>query len=342
MADLLVCIVDACNDSWAAIDSNAAAAAEAAPGDEGGPGETRASTSVPRRCSFPEFITHLNLFFGAYSCLGRKNRLVVLGFSEGAGGYVYPRPGDISPAYSSDMLRPAAVGRACEERLARLRYGDEVVSELMGTEPDDKDSSDKGTRAGKLHNSLASCMSLALCYHHTAQRAQPALRTRMLVFSAGPDRAHHYTAAINAIFSAQRYGIPVDACILGDKPSTVLQQAADLTRGLYSHPTADQHPMLSQVFIASHLPDPATRELLLAPPAHAVDLRASCFCHRRHVDLAYVCSVCLSIWCSPRPACPVCGSDTSGLAAAAPIAPPAGVAARAPAPESSIAPTAKR
>lgn len=42
------------------------------------------------------------------------------------------------------------------------------------------------------------------------------------------------------------------------------------------------------------LPDPATRNKLVFPPANKVDYRAACFCHRELIDIGYVCSVCLS------------------------------------------------
>ncbi|KAH6621155.1 transcription factor Tfb4-domain-containing protein [Chaetomium sp. MPI-SDFR-AT-0129] len=51
-------------------------------------------------------------------------------------------------------------------------------------------------------------------------------------------------------------------------------------------------------------------ELLYTPSADAVDFRAACFCHRNVVDTGFVCSVCLSIFCSvPDGAeCLTCGT----------------------------------
>jgi Transcription factor Tfb4 len=364
-SELLIIVVDCCTDSWSPLDaakSKALEEAEAAAAVEGQ--ETAAPPApTPTRASFPDFITHLNLFLASFCALNRRNALAVLGFSEtNGGGYIWPRPGDAhhpSIAASSphtDMLRPAAVGRACEDRLARLRYGDSTIDELMGGGEEEgeggegidedgkaleKQKKEEELKAGsgiarlgisKRHNSLAACLSLALCYNQTQKRIHTSkgglaasaggatggggdsgpLRTRIIVFSAGPDRAVHYASTINAIFSAQRFGIPIDAVVLGDSPSSVLQQACDLTKGIYSHPSLETHNnnLLYQFLVNTHLPDAATREFLLPPPAHSVDLRASCFCHRKHVSLSYVCSVCLSIWCNPKAICPVCGADT--------------------------------
>lgn len=42
------------------------------------------------------------------------------------------------------------------------------------------------------------------------------------------------------------------------------------------------------------LPEPSVREQLILPSSVHIDYRAACFCHRRLVDIGFVCSVCLS------------------------------------------------
>lgn len=42
-----------------------------------------------------------------------------------------------------------------------------------------------------------------------------------------------------------------------------------------------------------------------------VDFRASCFCHKRTIDVGYVCSVCLAIFCKQMPSCLICGAAYS-------------------------------
>ncbi|EHB15947.1 General transcription factor IIH subunit 3 [Heterocephalus glaber] len=46
-------------------------------------------------------------------------------------------------------------------------------------------------------------------------------------------------------------------------------------------------------------------QLILPPPIH-VDYRAACFCHRNLIEIGYVCSVCLSIFCNFSPICTTC------------------------------------
>lgn len=44
------------------------------------------------------------------------------------------------------------------------------------------------------------------------------------------------------------------------------------------------------------------------PMQSHVDFRAACFCHKKVIDIGYVCSVCLSIFCEKIPECTTCGS----------------------------------
>jgi transcription initiation factor TFIIH subunit 3 len=80
------------------------------------------------------------------------------------------------------------------------------------------------------------------------------------------------------------------------------------------------------------LPPRQMRQLILMPSQERVDFRAACFCHKRIIDVGYVCSVCLSsafvasercrpiqtdalarlssvllaVFCKPTPVCSTC------------------------------------
>lgn len=58
------------------------------------------------------------------------------------------------------------------------------------------------------------------------------------------------------------------------------------------------------------LPDRLARSHLIPPTGTDVDFRAACFCHRRVVDIGFVCSICLSIFCEPPEGgdCLTCGT----------------------------------
>lgn len=140
------------------------------------------------------------------------------------------------------------------------------------------------------------------------------LISRILVISVSGDLASQYIPIMNAIFAAQRRSIPLDILKLaGD--TVFLQQAADATGGVYmSLTTPAARAGLMQYLMFAYLPDQSARRHL--QPAgegrDGVDFRAACFCHRRVVDVGFVCSICLSIFCSPLPddsGCLTCGSE---------------------------------
>ncbi|KKY20292.1 putative transcription factor tfiih subunit [Phaeomoniella chlamydospora] len=177
----------------------------------------------------------------------------------------------------------------------------------------------------------------------TPSSGSQSLQSRILLISVSPstDLAHQYIPIMNSIFACQRLSIPIDICQIplsssrifpGSTPdntttsqnstSTVfLQQASDATHGIYIPlPTAvssssPQKPSWSllQYLLFAFLPSNTTRRSLILPTRIDVDFRAACFCHRRIVDIGFVCSICLSIFCSVPEAgeCLTCGSQLS-------------------------------
>ncbi|PGG95213.1 hypothetical protein AJ79_10187 [Helicocarpus griseus UAMH5409] len=125
------------------------------------------------------------------------------------------------------------------------------------------------------------------------------LTSRILIISLSSTThsAHHYIPLMNTIFASQRLHIPIDIIKLaGD--AAFLQQAADATRGIYIPISA--HPAgFLQYLMLGFLPDQRSRRHLVLPSRVDVDFRAACFCHRRVVEVGFVCSICLSIFCEP-------------------------------------------
>jgi hypothetical protein len=95
---------------------------------------------------------------------------------------------------------------------------------------------------------------------------------------------------------------------VGPKHSVFLEQAAHLTGGLHTHPRPEDHASLLAYLAFLYLGGTAERQRLLLPPAQSVDLRAHCFCHRQHQTVAWVCTVCLSIFCKYSEVCATCGA----------------------------------
>jgi transcription initiation factor TFIIH subunit 3 len=159
------------------------------------------------------------------------------------------------------------------------------------------------------------------------------IQSRILLVTASPstDLAHQYIPIMNAIFACQRLGIPIDILQIPLPPSlsqastdsstVFLQQASDATSGIFipyqypsstdTDPTIAPSQALLTYLLTSLLPTPSLRPHLILPTRIDVDFRAACFCHRRVIDTGYVCSICLSIFCSPPEGgiCLTCGNE---------------------------------
>lgn len=144
---------------------------------------------------------------------------------------------------------------------------------------------------------------------YSASNEDERLQSRILIVSVSgsSDSAHQYIPVMNSIFACQRLHIPIDVCKLsGD--AVFLQQASDATKGVYMA-LAEPRGLLQYLMMA-FLPDQRSRRHLVVPTRVDVDFRAACFCHRRVVDVGFVCSICLSIFCEPPPGndCMTCGT----------------------------------
>ncbi|XP_039360861.1 general transcription factor IIH subunit 3 isoform X1 [Mauremys reevesii] len=153
---------------------------------------------------------------------------------------------------------------------------------------------------------LAGSLAKALCYIHRMNKevkASQEIKSRILVIKAAEDSALQYMNFMNVIFAAQKQNILIDACVL-DSDSGLLQQACDITGGIYLK--VPRMPSLLQYLLWVFLPDQEQRSQLILPPPIHVDYRAACFCHRNLIEIGYVCSVCLSIFCNFSPICSTC------------------------------------
>ncbi|XP_026865078.2 general transcription factor IIH subunit 3 isoform X2 [Electrophorus electricus] len=153
---------------------------------------------------------------------------------------------------------------------------------------------------------LAGSLAKSLCYIHRVSKDLEAgqdMKSRILVIKAAEDCALQYMNFMNVIFAAQKQNVLIDACVL-DSDSGLLQQACDITGGLYLK--IPQKIALAQYLLWVFLPDADQRSQLVLPPPVHVDYRAACFCHRNLIEIGYVCSVCLSIFCNFSPICTTC------------------------------------
>lgn len=248
-------------------------------------------------------ISAVLVFLNAYTAMQHGNGLVVYGAATGTARLLYS---SLQVRNSSDASSHDTHASAC---LPFKRMNDAVfhgMRAMLEDAPDGVCGSVGIVRALALALCHINRIATAMSEHATERRGAgtTSFQHRILVLSATPDVSAQYVPMMNCIFSAQKQGIQMDVCkLLGDE-TVFLRQACHLTGGHYYHvPHLDG---LLQVLMTTFLPSRSIQASLMFPALDDVDFRAACFCHRRNVDIGYVCSVCLSIFCEPRETCLIC------------------------------------
>mmetsp|Transcript_36879 Transcript_36879/g.59239 ORF Transcript_36879/g.59239 Transcript_36879/m.59239 type:complete len:336 (+) Transcript_36879:405-1412(+) len=285
-------------------------------------------------------LRQLLVFVNAYLALHQQNRIAVIAMHSDGCHYLYASPvdedhqgvgtrGSTNKVGGLEPIQSDACAQIVESlsRLAPGPFQNHTKPDSgggsggisldgdcqLGRSQPISDSGGGGNVGGGAQTStptpLAAALSMATCYCNRLQSRNTtrAAAPRVLCVAGSEDHSAQYIAVMNAIFSAQRAGIPVDSCLLGDADSAFLQQAAHITGGLYYKPRRGD--ALVQYLLSISSADCYSRKFLKLPNQRGVDFRASCFCHKRPVDTGWVCSVCLSIFCQDRSGCPTCGAD---------------------------------
>jgi transcription initiation factor TFIIH subunit 3 len=256
-------------------------------------------------------IANILVFINAHLASHNANQVAVVASHCHRAVWLYPRSETSSedvemkdnshPSLSdANKYRPFALIE--DSLLASLR-------ELISTTTESEISTTNTTQmAGALTLALAYINKASMNYSsENASAEEPTnsiegtanvsgLQSRILVVSVSGDLAHQYIPIMNTTFAAQRLRIPIDILKLaGD--TVFLQQASDTTKGIYMQLRNPQG--LLQYLMMAFLPDNTSRKNLIAPTQEVVDFRAACFCHRKVVDVGFVCSICLSSKPSP-------------------------------------------
>ncbi|KAI3464082.1 hypothetical protein Pfo_020745 [Paulownia fortunei] len=234
---------------------------------------------------FSKFLSHVLAFLNSILLLNQLNQVVVIATGHSSCDYIF----DSSDSQSQNQR--------AEHLLQKL---EEFV---------DKDESlcREDLVDGPGFSLLSGSLSMALCYIQRVFRSGPLHpQPRILCLHGSPDGPGQYVAIMNSIFSAQRSMVPIDSCVMGMQHSAFLQQASYITGGVYLKPQLldGLFQYLSTVFAT----DLHSRGFLQLPKPAGVDFRASCFCHKSTIDMGYICSVCLSIFCKHQKKCSTCGS----------------------------------
>ncbi|KAH9502364.1 General transcription factor IIH subunit 3 [Bulinus truncatus] len=255
---------------------------------------------VGDKLSLTHCVDSVAVLANSHLMLSHKNKLAVIAAHTDHNVFLYPRP----PSEKSLPIKAPTDGQyeVFNQIENQLRTD---VKKLIAA---DKQKIDEMFEIVELpSNSLvAGAMCKALCYIHRLGKECPigeTLSSRILIIKGSEDCPSQYMNFMNAVFTAQKQNIVIDACVL-DADSGLLQQACDITGGIYLK--IPQPLGLLQYLTWVFLPDFETRSKMNLPPKVQVDYRAACFCHRNLIDIGYVCSVCLSIYCTFSPICSTC------------------------------------
>ena len=283
--------------------------------DPPSPNAANASPASPL-APFGLIFAQLLVFLNAFLLLSKQNQLAVIAAHPSTAAFLYPPPSHpASPTppppcdHEMDSKAPtppsshpppstANESNADPSTLPRLLHS--AIRRLLQLHPTSPPSSPP---------LLAGALSLALCHINRLKRSLPKLRARILLVSTSPDSSSSYVPFMNCIFTSHKLSLPLDSLVLNSLDSLYLQQASSITSGVYAHPSpSTQRDALLPLLLLTFLPDPTTRQQLTQPGQVEVDYRAVCFCHRRPVSQAMVCPVCLAVYCTATPRCPMCDS----------------------------------
>ncbi|KAK6277340.1 hypothetical protein POUND7_017663 [Theobroma cacao] len=249
--------------------------------------------------SFSQFLSHVLAFLNAILTLNQLNQVVVIATGYNSCNYIFDSSSDLNQSFENGRM--PVMCSSLLQKLEEFLIKDEQLS--------------KEVPEGRIKSSLLSgSLSMALCYIQRVFRSgalhpHPRFTNicgQILCLQGSPDGPEQYVAIMNAIFSAQRSMVPIDSCYMGAQNSAFLQQASYITGGVHHKP---QHlDGLFQYLMTIFATDLHSRSFLHLPKPVGVDFRASCFCHKNTIDMGYICSVCLSIFCKHHKKCSTCGS----------------------------------
>jgi transcription initiation factor TFIIH subunit 3 len=290
------------------------------------PDAARASDACAAlQAAVSQFLVFLNTFL----LLHDANRVVVLVFSRAGSVVAYPRPLESADADAAaaaaaaedDLFDPR--GGAAQDRDSVLRALRDGLAQAVAESLSQQTLQENLRQPVRVSPSLATALCIvnrrrmlkldrpgvpaqakqgaaagSASLQAGSKRAATCGQARILVALKSSDVPEQYVPTMNAIFAAQRMGVPIDTCLLlegGD--STYFQQAAHLTSGVYLRPPgyepADEDALL-QSLMTVFLADSHSRDFLSMPAQDKVDFRASCFATRTVIQEGYTCSVCLS------------------------------------------------
>ncbi|KAK4511235.1 low-affinity phosphate transporter [Mucor velutinosus] len=256
-------------------------------------------------------LSQVLVFINAHLALKYNNKVVVIASHVGQSKILYPLADNEEATTSNNGNR----------RNANMYPHFQIVTDQIVSNLQKLLSSTDASFLNKdmgASPTITGALSMALCYINRVTKLDDEghIKPRILVLSVSPDSAYQYIPLMNCIFSAQKASIPLDVCKVFGEETAFLQQASNITGGVYVK--MENRQALLEYLMMAFLPDRYSRNYLNLPSQDQVDFRAACFCHKKIVDIGFVCSVCLSIFCKWSPVCSTCKTKF----AFRPMAPP--------------------
>lgn len=247
--------------------------------------------------NFSDYLSAVIGFLNVYKTMNQLNAVSLIAAHNTKADFLYPSESKVVEKYSSPWEK--------YENISDMDYQiKENIKIIMKTQATALENDE--INAAPNDSLITSALGLALCYVnriHKKYALADSVSYRILVIKASEDSSNQYMNFMNNVFSAEKLNVMIDSCILMED-SSLLQQASNLTNGFYFK--IPQISGLLNYLIWLFLPNESTRKIIVYPPKSEVDYRAACFCHRKLIDIGYVCSVCLSVFCSFTPICSTC------------------------------------
>lgn len=285
-----------------------------------------------------DIVKSLLVFLNGHLSLNNNNQVAFIASTPYKVSFMYPNPhAKDSPSEETDTTdeQPTLLGKGM---YTQFRKVDNTILQEFNSCLEEMAKSDLQQASSKLSTAL----SLALSYTNRVMQLDQTISTttasaissatnisnkesntanggtnntgyqssktksRILIVTPNDNDDIKYIPLMNGIFAAQKMKVPIDVAKLGVQNSSYLQQAADITNGVYLHIENPQG--IIQVLSTAYFIEPSIRPSLILPTNSNINDRASCFITGKLVEIGYVCSVCLCVM-SIIPAslkCPTC------------------------------------
>ncbi|RNA32317.1 general transcription factor IIH subunit 3 [Brachionus plicatilis] len=254
--------------------------------------------------TFSDCLSGVMGFINAYKTMNQNNSVCLIAAHNTRAEYLYPAKSKLADNNQTPWERYEQISDIYESVKEGLKNLSQQHLENLS---DAKEVKNKDNLSND--SMISSAMGLGLCFINRIQRKYifaESVKYRFVVIKASDDSSNQYMSFMNMIFSAEKSNIIIDSCALLHD-SSLLQQASNLTNGVYFR--VPQLNGLLSYLLWLYLPDEQTRNMLVYPPKTDVDYRAACFCHHKLIDVGYVCSVCLSVFCTFTPICTTCNCN---------------------------------